>query len=65
MQDRRTVEYFARYALEYGTERFRYASEFIKSHASAESALVEVGCGLGDILEYIRRETRLRAFVTT
>ena len=57
IKDQQTVEYFDQHTPEYSFQRFRYAIEFIGSHASAESTLVDVGCGSGNILEYVRSET--------
>jgi SAM-dependent methyltransferase len=56
-QDEQTVEYFDQHTPEYSLGRFRYGIEFIKSHAGAEKTLVDVGCGSGNILEYVRSET--------
>jgi len=51
--DSRTPEYDA-------ASRFAYAAEWIRRVASADSSLVDVGCGSGNVLAYLRDETGLR-----
>ena len=56
----KTVEYFDQYVPEYSLERFNFCLEFIKSHANADSKLIDIGCGTGNILCYVRDQTPVR-----
>ena len=55
--DRETVEYFNKEAPEYSSGRFEYAVGFIDSHAGPNSSFLDVGCGVGNILEFVRDRT--------
>jgi SAM-dependent methyltransferase len=45
---------------EYDATRFAPAAEWIRRLASEGSTLVDVGCGTGNVLAYLRAETGLR-----
>jgi SAM-dependent methyltransferase len=45
---------------EYDATRFALAAEWIRRLAGEESTLVDVGCGSGNVLAYLRAETGLR-----
>jgi 2-polyprenyl-3-methyl-5-hydroxy-6-metoxy-1,4-benzoquinol methylase len=55
--DRETVEYFNKEAPEYSLGRFEYAIRFIQSHGDENSSFLDVGCGVGNILELVRNQT--------
>ena len=55
--DRETVEYFNKEAPEYSLGRFEYATRFIDSKAGQHSSFLDVGCGVGNILELVRNQT--------
>lgn len=55
--DQHTVDYFDTQQLDYWVERFEFAAEAIRRLASPDCSLVDVGCGTGNTLEYLRRET--------
>jgi SAM-dependent methyltransferase len=58
--DHETVEYFNKYVPEYSLERFDHIVGFLNSHATAESRLMDVGCGLGNTLDYIKTKTPIQ-----
>jgi len=53
IHDRKTVEYFNRETPEYSLERFHHIIEFLKDSNAEGSVLADVGCGCGNILEYL------------
>jgi SAM-dependent methyltransferase len=55
--DRATAEYFDRHLPEYGVERLEPAADFIRRHASPGSSLVDLGCGAGNTLAYLKETT--------
>jgi SAM-dependent methyltransferase len=60
LKDVRTVEYFDKYTPEYGVERLIPAAEMIRRHAGPDSSLVDIGCGVGNVLQYFRESVGLR-----
>jgi SAM-dependent methyltransferase len=60
LKDAQTVEYFDKYTPEYGVERLVCAGEMIKRHARPDSSLVDIGCGMGNVLQYFRESIGLK-----
>jgi SAM-dependent methyltransferase len=60
LKDLQTVEYFDKYTPEYGVERLISAAEMIKRHAGPDSSLVDIGCGVGNVLQYFRESIGLK-----
>lgn len=57
--DRDTVEYFNKETPEYSLGRFEFALQFVRSHAEEHSSFLDIGCGVGNILELIREQTQV------
>ena len=55
-----TEAYFDTRTPEYDAARFAPATEWIRRLATEESTLVDVGCGSGNVLAYLREATGLR-----
>jgi SAM-dependent methyltransferase len=62
VRDAGTETYFDNWMPEYDSARFAPAAEWIRRLAGEESTLVDVGCGSGNVLAYLRAETGLRRF---
>jgi SAM-dependent methyltransferase len=60
-RDQATVDYFDELTPEYHPDRMQDALEAVRRYGNAESSLVEIGCGTGNILELIRAETAVRS----
>lgn len=60
MRDKATVAYFDEHTPEYGDYRLAYALERIKGISGAETSLCDIGCGVGNILEMMKKETSLK-----
>lgn len=58
--DAGTEAYFDTRTPEYDAARFAPATEWIRRLATEESTLVDVGCGSGNVLAYLREATGLR-----
>ncbi len=58
--DAKTEAYFDTWTPEYDAARFAPAAEWIRRLAGEGSTLVDVGCGSGNVLAYLRAETGLR-----
>jgi SAM-dependent methyltransferase len=61
-RDAGTEAYFDVRTPEYDAGRFSPAAEWIRRLAAEESTLVDVGCGSGNVLAYLREATGLRRF---
>jgi SAM-dependent methyltransferase len=59
-RDGATETYFDSWTPEYDAARFAPAAEWIRRLAGEESTLVDIGCGSGNVLAYLRDETGLR-----
>ncbi len=59
-RDPETEAYFDTRTPEYDAARFAPATEWIRRLATQESTLVDVGCGNGNVLAYLREATGLR-----
>jgi SAM-dependent methyltransferase len=59
-RDAGTQAYFDTRTPEYDAARFAPATEWIRRLATADSTLVDVGCGNGNVLAYLREATGLR-----
>lgn len=55
--DADTVAYFDEHLPAYSTERLGYPAEFIRAHGGASNAVVDIGCGAGNTLAYLRDAT--------
>lgn len=55
--DRQTVDYFNKQVTEYSLGRFDYVLHFLNQHANRDHSFLDIGCGVGNILELVRRET--------
>jgi SAM-dependent methyltransferase len=60
-RDEETVAYFDEHTPEYGTSRLEPAARFIREHGGAGASLVDVGCGVGNTLEYLVKAGRLES----
>ena len=52
-RDEDTVAYFDQHTPEYGTSRLEPAARFIRERGHEGSSLIDVGCGVGNTLEYL------------
>ncbi len=59
-EDTATIEYFDSHTPEYSLDRLDHAAAFIRSKASPDSALLDVGCGVGNTLEFMAREAGIK-----
>lgn len=60
MHDTDTVAYFDEHVPEYSTGRLAFPAEFIREHRQAGSAIVDIGCGAGNTLAYLRDATGIQ-----
>lgn len=63
MEDLKTVEYFNKFTPEYSLGRFDYTIDFLNKYAKREHILADIGCGNGNILDYIKQRTLLHKFI--
>jgi SAM-dependent methyltransferase len=59
MLEREVSAYFDALVPEYPNERFDFAVEFINAHKTSESSLLDIWCGSGNVLNYIKNKTGL------
>jgi SAM-dependent methyltransferase len=59
VRDAATEAYFDARQPEYDPSRFAPAAEWIRRLAGEQSTLVDIGCGTGNVLAYLRAETGL------
>ncbi len=59
-RDAGTEAYFDTWTPEYDAARFAVTAEWIRKLRHEESSLVDVGCGSGNVLAYLREATGLR-----
>ncbi len=59
MDDKKTLAYFDNNVPEYAAGRLNYAAQKIKELCGPKSSLLDVGCGTGNILEYLKKQTPL------
>jgi SAM-dependent methyltransferase len=52
-----TATYFDENIPEYGVARHEFAADFIRTHAGPDASLVDLGCGVGDTLAYMKEAT--------
>jgi SAM-dependent methyltransferase len=60
MHDADTVAYFDEHVPEYSTGRLDFPAEFIREHRRDDSAIVDIGCGAGNTLAYLRDATGIQ-----
>lgn len=56
-QDEKTLSYFAESCPEYDVSRLNAAIQLVSNLADPSSAILEVGCGNGNLLEFFRQQT--------
>lgn len=61
--DHATTEYFEHDVHEYSVRRVRPAIEFVNEHATADASLIDIGCGVGNVLRHIAEATGIRTLV--
>jgi SAM-dependent methyltransferase len=59
-RDEDTIAYFDDHAPEYSVERLARAADMIIKDGPSDAALVDIGCGAGNTLAYLRGATGLR-----
>jgi len=59
-RDEETVAYFDEHTPEYGTSRLDPAARFIRKHGGEGASLIDVGCGVGNTLEYLVDAAKLK-----
>jgi 2-polyprenyl-3-methyl-5-hydroxy-6-metoxy-1,4-benzoquinol methylase len=59
-EDAATIAYFDSHTPEYSLDRLDHAAAFIRGKATPESALLDVGCGVGNTLEFMAREAGIQ-----
>jgi SAM-dependent methyltransferase len=52
-EDRSTTEYFDSHVPAYSVGRLEFVADFIKARAGRDSSLIDIGCGVGNTLEYL------------
>jgi SAM-dependent methyltransferase len=57
LADPETVAYFDANVPEYSVGRLEHAADFIRQRATGDSALVDIGCGVGNTLEFVADAT--------
>jgi len=57
VRDDDTIAYFDDHVPEYSVERLELAAKLINERKGEDSALVDIGCGAGNTLHYLRQET--------
>lgn len=57
IDDAATAAYFDEHVPEYSVERLEPTADFIRRHAGPSASLVDLGCGAGNTLEYLREAT--------
>jgi SAM-dependent methyltransferase len=60
LADEETVAYFDANVPEYGAERLKHAADFIRERANGDSSLIDIGCGVGNTLEFVAEATGIR-----
>ncbi len=62
MHDQKTVEYFNRYGTEYDLGRMRHVVSVLQREGRPDNSLVDIGCGAGNIIEFLGNVTPLKTF---
>ncbi|MCK5270258.1 MAG: class I SAM-dependent methyltransferase [Sedimentisphaerales bacterium] len=60
VKDSHTIAYFNDYVPEYPLSRFEPALKVINRYGNNESSFLDVGCGTGNVLDFIRDTTIVR-----
>ena len=58
-EDTATIAYFDEHVPEYSLERLRHAADFVRRHASPDASLIDLGCGVGNTLAYVKEAAGL------
>jgi SAM-dependent methyltransferase len=58
-EDAVTSAYFDSHVPEYSEDRLDFAVEYIRAHAQPGASLVDLGCGVGNTLAYVREKTQV------
>jgi SAM-dependent methyltransferase len=61
--DHDTVAYFDHHAPEYSPRRLRRAVRLINAHKPPDATLIDIGCGVGDVLAHLTEQTGLTRLV--
>lgn len=56
----KTIEYFDKEIPYFAPERYNFSIKMLKKYANSNSSLIDVGCGVGNILEFIDKSINLR-----
>ena len=59
LADPETVAYFDANVPEYSVERLEHAAAFIGERTDGDSSLIDIGCGVGNTLEFVAKATRI------
>jgi SAM-dependent methyltransferase len=59
MDDRKTQAYFDSHTPEWRSDRYLPMLELIDKHHTPGSSLLDIGCGTGNILQFIRQHTQV------
>jgi 2-polyprenyl-3-methyl-5-hydroxy-6-metoxy-1,4-benzoquinol methylase len=62
-EHRATVEYFEHHVHDYSAGRLRSAVAFITEHMTPDAALIDIGCGTGNVLAHIAKSTGIAHLV--
>lgn len=60
--DLHTREYFDTHTPEWRSDRYLPMVAWLNAHATAEQSMIDIGCGTGNILAFMREHTPLRTF---
>ena len=60
-EDADTVAYFDEHVPEYSTGRLGFPAEFIREHRRRDSSIIDIGCGAGNTLAYLREATGIES----
>jgi SAM-dependent methyltransferase len=54
-EDAATIAYFDEHVPEYEHERLEFAGRFIRYHTQPGASLIDLGCGVGNVLDFLKR----------
>ena len=57
--NKNSVDYFDKYTPEYAVSRLEYAATIINQYGHKQNSLIDIGCGTGNTLEFIKNKTGL------
>jgi SAM-dependent methyltransferase len=62
VSDADTVAYFDSHVPDYDPGRLELTAEYLRRHATADSTLIDLGCGVGNTLAFLAENTPLKTF---